>query len=76
MCVGNIFSDYNDTERGYIRIQVYVCNNNKEMDMVFNKNIEISSIEEFENCCLEKVSTSPTFMLLKSELIKKILVLI
>lgn len=41
------------------------------MDIVFDKNIEISSIEDFENCSLEKVCNSAIFMLLKRELIEK-----
>lgn len=39
--------------------------------MVFDKNVEIRIIEEFENDCLEKVSRSANFMLLKRELLKK-----
>jgi hypothetical protein len=40
----------------------YVCKNNKEMDMVFNKNVERKQIEKFENDNLEKISGSAMFV--------------
>ncbi len=50
----------------------YVSKYNKEMDMVFNKNIEKSQIEEFESECLNKALSSSMFTFLKKQLIKKI----
>ena len=42
--------------------------------MVFNKNVERTQIEEFENNILEKVCISPMFVFLKNELIRKKLI--
>lgn len=55
----------------FLESNAYVSKYNKEMDMVFNKNIEKSQIEEFESECLNKVLSSSMFTFLKKQLIKK-----
>lgn len=55
-------------------VKIYVSKHNKEMDMVFNKNVERKQIEEFEKDILEKVTVSPRFVFLKNELIRKNLI--
>ncbi len=48
-----------------------VCKDNKETDMVFNKNADKNEIEKFENDCLKKVSNLSLMSSLKEELSKR-----
>ena len=49
----------------------HVCEDNKEMDMVFNKNVDKTEIEKFENECFEKISKLSLISSLKEEIIKR-----
>lgn len=49
----------------------HVCKDNKEMDMVFDKNVSKNKIEQYENDCLEKVSNLSLMSSLKEELNKR-----
>ena len=49
----------------------YVCKDNKEMGMVFDKNVSRNEIEKYEKDCLEKVSNLSLMSVLKEELDKR-----
>ena len=51
--------------------KVYVSKDIREMDVVFNKNVDKNEIEKFENDCLEKISKLPLMSSLKEELLKR-----
>lgn len=48
----------------------YVGKIDKEMNMVFNKNVNRGEIEKFENICYDKISNCPLISSLKNDLSK------
>ena len=51
----------------FVESKKYGGKNIKEMDVVFEKNVDLGKIIEFENSVLERVSNLPLMLLLKTE---------